>query len=160
MKRGSLIALGLSAITLALLYSQRRASAANGADDEVIPREEEFGRPPPTSPGGGTPVPDRTQRPSRDPFTNVFVPGQTGPTPGPRPGPGPIDTAPPYVTRARELIAKAKRDVASVTAAEASEMANLASLLRVSGYGFDYEASSLDTLLRIREAYRASFVSP
>lgn len=63
---------------------------------------------------------------------------------------------PPPVLRARALIAKAKHDIASITEAEAAEMKNLASIIGVMGYAYQYERDSLYTLLRIRQVYYSS----
>lgn len=152
MTRGSLIALGLSAVTLAALYSQRRESAPDGVLDRSTPQEPMQPRPQP-QPGGGLPIPPgMVMLPFQSPFEGTVVrpPGTFQPN-------VPVVPRPPnYLQRARDLIVKARRDVASITPSEAGEMANLISLLGSSGYGYEREVDTLKTLLRIRESYLQS----
>ena len=147
MKRGSLIALGLGAVTLAALYSQRREPTPDGVIDRSSPQE-----PTRPQPGGSLPIPPgQVTLPFQSPFEGTV--GRPGQVLNPF-LPAPIVPRPPnYLQRARDLIVKARRDVASITPAEASEMVNLISLLGSSGYGYEREVESLKTLLRIRESY-------
>lgn len=72
-----------------------------------------------------------------------------------QPSPSPLG---PAWDRAAVLIAKAKHDVASITQGEADEMARLVGILR--GMGRDDVATTLETLLQIRDAYFRTLPPP
>jgi hypothetical protein len=169
MNRGTLIALGLGFGTLALVYTQRKKTDEAARDGRAqIPAGGGF-----PEQGGPAPVDVSNLPPELIPVV-LGLEGQANGLEATNPeaaaalraqaasiraAAASAASRPPLpIDRARILIAKAKRDVASITSAEASEMEQLANTLPPAAYAF--EIDSLRTMLRIRDAFFQSRGGP